>query len=275
MWACWAALCLCLYLGLFSPLHLTPCGFSLSSLSVCLFASVCVCPVFVSPLLSPSLCVLLSVCLCSSTSLSLCLLVPVFFCLSLPLSVFLSMCLMAQSLSPDSSLRCLQIGVLDMLGLWETATLLALNTQVAPHPQPLSQSWETLGQGARGALGRAEPSPWSCRSCLCVGPSVYKRPQEALCRGEGGGSCLCSAGPCCRSREVSQVRHQSGAPRRGMAPAGRDDFSGQPSQWGTSASLCLGWGHRWGEGGCKQRGCRALRLECVPLHCSKGQVVRA
>lgn len=60
--------------------------------------------------------------------------------------------------------------------------------------------------------------------------------------GRRGGSGLCSAGSCCRSREVSQVRHQSGAPRRGMAPAGRDGVSGQPPPWGTSASLCPGWG---------------------------------
>lgn len=95
-----------------------------------------------------------------------------------------------------------------------------------------------LGQGARGDLGEQNPLPGAARS---VTASLYvsmcvQMVSEALCLEEGRRELPVSVflGPCCWSRGMDHVRHHSEAPWRGMEPAGRDDFSGESSERGTS-----------------------------------------
>lgn len=118
----------------------------------------------------------------------------------------------------------------------ETVAVPALDRLPPPAP---SWSWEALGQGSRGDLEEQSPLPGAAgpvTASLCVSTCV-RTVLEALCLGEGRReppvSVFC--GPCCWSRGMDQVRHHSEAPWRGMAPAGRDDFSGESSERATSS----------------------------------------
>lgn len=120
-----------------------------------------------------------------------------------------------------------------------------------PTAPPLPQ---VLKQGAARGLGRGEPSPQNCRSarsCLCVYPCVYGQCQKTLCLGEGErGSCQClySAGPCCCSREMNQIRHRGEAPWKGIVPAGKGMTSlGSPLNRGAPPACAWAGGCRWEE----------------------------